>query len=104
MSSSDELRGRIAAILAPGVADIEEDFPFDDPAFVRILAALKMVPKNDLERRLAIAGFCDRPVVAGGSSMRCQECIYYLPHRRWCDLPELALPVEPDWYCRLWKV
>jgi hypothetical protein len=104
MPPSDELRGRIAAILASGLAGAEDHFPSDDPAFVRILAALKAVPESDLERRLAIAGFRDRPVEAEGSAMRCQECIYYLPHRRWCDLPELSLPVEPDWYCRLWKV
>ncbi len=32
------------------------------------------------------------------------ECIYYLPHRKWCDLPELPVPVEPQWWCRLWKL
>jgi hypothetical protein len=36
--------------------------------------------------------------------MRCQECMYYLVHRKWCDLPELFVPVEPDWYCRLWRI
>jgi len=34
----------------------------------------------------------------GPDQMRCQECMYYLVHRKWCDLPELAVPVEADWY------
>jgi len=28
----------------------------------------------------------------------------YLPNAKWCDLPELPIPVEPDWWCRLWKI
>lgn len=23
---------------------------------------------------------------------------------KWCDLPELAVPVEPDWYCKPWRI
>jgi hypothetical protein len=23
---------------------------------------------------------------------------------RWCDLPELAVKVEPDWWCRPWRI
>ena len=30
--------------------------------------------------------------------------VYYHPHRKWCDLPELPIPVEPHWWCRLWKL
>jgi hypothetical protein len=47
-------------------------------------------------------GFVNKP--HGPDLMRCQECMYYLVHRKWCDLPELALPVEPDWCCRLWRI
>jgi hypothetical protein len=25
-------------------------------------------------------------------------------HRRFCELPELMLPVEPQWSCRLWRI
>ncbi len=48
-----------------------------------------------------IGGFTDHPY--GEDQMRCLECMYYLVHRKWCDLPELAVPVEPDWWCRLWR-
>jgi hypothetical protein len=30
--------------------------------------------------------------------------MYYLIRRRHCALPELDLPVEPDWSCRLWRI
>lgn len=31
-------------------------------------------------------------------------CMYFLVHRKWCDLPELSVPVEPEWWCRLWRI
>jgi hypothetical protein len=31
------------------------------------------------------------------------ECMYFVVHRKWCELPELAWPVEPEWWCRLWR-
>ena len=55
-----------------------------------------------LKGRLVIGGFLNRP--NGPLEARCQECIYFLVHRKWCDLPELSVPVEPDWWCRLWKI
>jgi hypothetical protein len=30
--------------------------------------------------------------------------MYYLLHRKFCELPELALPVEPTWSCKLWRI
>ena len=57
---------------------------------------------KDLKAKLVIAGFTNYPY--GEDRMRCQECMYYLVHRRWCDLPELALPVKADWWCRLWRI
>ena len=57
---------------------------------------------GDLKSKLVIGGFVDHPY--GPEKQRCMECMYYLVHRRWCDLPELAVPVEPDWWCRLWRI
>ena len=34
----------------------------------------------------------------------CETCMYYKVHRRYCELPELELPVEPEWSCRLWRI
>lgn len=30
--------------------------------------------------------------------------MYYQVHRKWCNLPELAVPVKPDWWCRLRRI
>jgi hypothetical protein len=52
--------------------------------------------------KMVLTGWIDKPY--GADRMRCQECMYYLVHRRWCDLPELDLPAEPEWWCRLWRI
>lgn len=51
---------------------------------------------------MVISGFVDHPY--GPDKQRCRECMYYLVHREWCDLPELAVPVDADWWCRLWRI
>ena len=79
-----------------------DPFPEDDRAFAKILDQLRATDKNDLESLLDISGWKLSP--HGEDEMRCQECMYYLVHKRWCDLPELDLPAEPDWWCRLWRI
>ena len=98
----DRLRARIAGILAAGLVTQTEPFPETNSEFSRLLDELAALPKDDLEAKLAVSGFTDQPY--GPDQMRCQECIYYLVHRKWCDLPELAVPVEADWWCRLWRI
>jgi hypothetical protein len=103
MSKADDdiLRERIRVLLADGLETEVEPFPGDQLAFQAILDDLREAG-DSLENKLVIGGFLDRPY--GPDGMRCLECMYYLIHRKWCDLPELALPVEPDWYCRLWRI
>lgn len=104
MAASNVMRLRIDTLLAAGVAGREDRFPVTQTEFAELIKTLRALPDGDLGGRLAIGGFTNHPVVVNEQSMRCQECIYFLPNRRWCDLPELPLPVEPDWYCRLWKM
>jgi hypothetical protein len=96
------LRERIGKMLADGLKTQTEPFPEDNRQFDVILAALKDLPPDDLKGKLVLSGFTNEPY--GEDRMRCQECMYYLVHRKWCDLPELAVPVEPDWWCRLWRI
>ena len=104
LAANNLLRARIGALLAAGLPDRQDEFPETDHQFMDLIRALRKLPDGDLVGRLALGGFIDRPLGEGENRMRCMECIYYLPHRKWCDLPELPLPVEADWYCRLWKM
>ena len=87
---------------AAGLETQVEPFPETDREFAKVLDELRPLSVEDLRRKLIVSGWLLTPY--GEDEMRCQECMYYLVHRRWCDLPELNLPAEPDWYCRLWRI
>ena len=95
------LRNRIERMLAGGLATRTAPFPEDDRAFETLRDELSQVPPGDLESKLVIAGLDDEP---HPEQMRCQECRYFSTPRRWCALPELSLPVEPEWWCRFWRI
>lgn len=98
----DKLRETIGAMLAAGLKTQTEPFPESDREFGQLLAETRDLAPDDLKGKLVLTGFTDKPY--GPDQMRCQECMYYLVHRKWCDLPELAVPVEPEWWCRLWRI
>ena len=98
----DRLRDHIGQILAEGLVTETEPFPETEKEFGQLLVQLRELPQDDLVQKLVVSGFTDKPY--GPDEMRCQECMYYLVHRKWCDLPELAVPVEADWWCRLWRI
>jgi hypothetical protein len=96
------LRARIGELLAKGLKTETEPFPENDRDFAQLLGKLRELDPGDLVGKLTLAGFTDKP--HGPDRMRCLECMYYLVHRKWCDLPELAVPVEAEWWCRLWRI
>jgi hypothetical protein len=98
----DALRDKIGKMLADGLVTQTEPFPENDSEFGQLLRELRYVDPDDLKGKLVLSGFTDKPY--GPDSMRCQECVYYLVDRKWCDIPELAVPVEADWWCRLWRI
>jgi hypothetical protein len=82
-----------------------EVFPrADTPEEVQAITARLRGADGNLTEKLKIAGFTLQPIEHGGIEQPCETCMYYLVHRRFCELPELALPVEPDWSCRLWRI
>lgn len=102
MSEEDKLRDEIGAMMADGLETITEPFPKNHFLFDAIVNQVAEVPKENVKRKLILSGFIDHPY--GEDQDRCKECIYYLSNRKWCDLPALDLPVEPEWWCRLWKI
>jgi hypothetical protein len=76
----------------------------DDAAVQKVIARLRQLAPEDDEGRLKIAGFTDQVYDHEGLEQACEACMYFLVHRRFCELPELMLPVEPHWSCRLWRI
>ncbi|MBM3615578.1 MAG: hypothetical protein FJX28_09145 [Alphaproteobacteria bacterium] len=92
----------IEDMFAEGLVTEVEPFPETDREFSKLLDILRPLDANALREKLVISGWLLEPY--GADKMRCQECMYYLVHKRWCDLPELNLPAKPDWWCRLWRI
>jgi hypothetical protein len=104
MSAAEQtaLLRQITEMLASGLETRVEPFPKTEKEFAVVAGELRALKPGDLKGKLVIGGFVDHPY--GPDNARCADCIYYLANRKWCDLPELAVPVEPDWYCRLWRM
>jgi hypothetical protein len=98
----DMLLRMIEDMFAEGLVTEVEPFPETDREFAKLLDVLRPLDANALREKLVISGWLLEPY--GPDRMRCQECMYYLVHKRWCDLPELNLPAKADWWCRLWRI
>jgi hypothetical protein len=92
----------ISDLMTEGLETEVEPFPETSREFAALLDKLRPLSADELRAKLVISGWLLKPY--GEDQMRCQECMYYLVHKRWCDLPELNLPAEPDWWCRLWRI
>ncbi len=101
-ASHDILIQMIEDQFADGLKTQVEPFPETDREFGALLDELRPLSADQLREKLDISGWLLEPY--GEDQMRCQECMYYLVHKRWCDLPELDLPAKPDWWCRLWRI
>jgi len=103
-SRDDEARREaIRALLAGGLKTEVEPRADDEGMFREIVDRLRSAG-GDLTTKLAIAGFTPEKVDHGGLEQACESCMYYQVHRRYCELPELDFPVEPEWSCRLWRI
>lgn len=101
--SDDDVRENIHSLLASGLK--VEVFPRADThdEVLSIVSRLKAAG-NDLKAKLVIGGFTLDPIVHADIEQLCETCMYYKVHRRYCELPELDVPVEPEWSCRLWRI
>ncbi len=92
----------ITQTLETGLQTQTEPFPETEVLFGEILTQLRHLDPDDLKSKLVIGGFINHPY--GPDKQRCLECMYFLVHRKWCDLPELSVPVDAEWWCRLWRI
>jgi hypothetical protein len=96
-------REEIARQLASGL-DTDWRVRADDSArFQAVVAALR-ASDGTVVAKLRIAGFTDHAVTHADFDQECETCMYYQVHRQWCALPELDLPVRPEWSCNVWRV
>lgn len=96
----DELRETISQLLSEGLKTQIGPVPETLQDREAITDSLRELDRKHYEEILVVAGFADHPVFEN----RCAECMYYVTSSRWCALPEIALPVEPEWWCRLWRI
>lgn len=102
-SNDERRREEIRSLLGDGLK--AEIFPrADTHEEVQAIVARLGQAGNDLKSKLIIGGFTSYPVEHAGIEQSCETCMYYLVHRKYCELPELDCPVEPEWSCRLWRI
>jgi len=101
-NEDDKRREEIKILLAAGLN--AEVFPRADTHEQVQEIVARLQANKDLKSRLAIGGFTLAPIMHEGIEQACETCMHYKVHRRYCELPELELPVEPEWSCRLWRI
>lgn len=104
MTDMDALRRSIAGRLAAGLQTEVWPRAGASEEVNAIVHRLQVEARDDLEKKLVIAGFTDHTIEAEEMPQPCETCMYYKVHAKFCDLPELMLPVEPNWSCRLWRI
>lgn len=102
MADEETLRHELEALLSEGLATEVEPRAYTHEQVMRVVDRLRALAPDDYAGKLRIAGFTLKPY--GEDAQACETCMYYVMHRRFCELPELMLPVKPEWSCRLWRI
>jgi len=101
----DSVRLQIAGLLKDGLKTEVEPRAYDSELIQEVVAKLQEIPAQDLRAKIQKAGFTLTPYRnSEGIEEACETCMYFLSQRRFCQLPELMLPVEAEWSCRLWRI
>ncbi len=59
---------------------------------------------DDVKEKVEIAGLMRSPFKGADKEQSCATCIYFQARHAHCDMPALNFPVDPDWWCRLWRI
>lgn len=101
---NDVLRDRLESLLRSGLRTQWLDRAYTSESVNAVVAELQAIPPSAHVERMRVAGFTLHPYAADDIAQSCATCMYYEMHRRFCVLPELMLPVQPEWSCRLWRI
>ena len=106
MNDDDTLRVQLERLMANGLETEWRERAYTSEAVNKIVARLQTVQSDDYLAKLTLAGFTDQPYAADQEDIAqaCETCMYYVVNRKFCDLPELKIPVKPEWSCRLWRI
>jgi len=103
--SDDQLRNQLRQLLEDGLETEVEPRAYDPETLQKIIRRLHNLVPDAYGEKLRIAGFTLHPWQGEDEiEQACETCMYYVVHRRFCELPELMVPVEPVWSCRLWRI
>ncbi len=105
MPDDNSLREKLGKMLADGLKTDWEERAYTSEKVSEVVGRLGHLAADDYEQKLVIAGFTADPYGDPDDiSQSCETCMYYLKHRKYCELPELELPVEPQWSCIVWRI
>lgn len=102
--NEEAIRQSLKDLLNSGLKTRWEIRAYTSDEVARIVNELQNLSIDDYTGKLVTAGFTLVPFESDDISQSCQTCMYYLIHRKFCELPELNLPVEPEWSCTLWRI
>lgn len=106
MAHDAKLRQYLESLLKSGLTTEWPIRAYASDDVNRIIARLQVLATDDYVNKLRVAGFT-LLAYSGEPELgpqACGTCIYYNVNQNFCDLPELRIPVESRWSCRLWRM
>ncbi|MEP7012141.1 MAG: hypothetical protein ABJC13_17605 [Acidobacteriota bacterium] len=101
--SAETVRENIAQLLSDGLGTDWRIRADDSEQFQAIVRSIR-ASDGELTTKLRLAGFTDHSVTHFDLEQSCETCMYFQVHHGWCVLPEIDLPVKPEWSCNVWRI
>jgi hypothetical protein len=105
--SDSTLREELGRLLEGGLETGWHERAYTTEAVDAVVRRLRAVNRADYRALLSIGGFTAaayRSPQDEDLEQACSTCMYFERNRQFCNLPELALPVKPEWSCVLWRI
>ncbi len=105
--TESEVREQMEELLQSGLETQWRQRAYSSETINEVVGKLRELDRGDLRSRLRLAGFTPapyRPAEEAGLEQSCSTCMYFERNRQYCVLPEIELPVKPEWSCVLWRI